>query len=144
MSLAGIAAASSDSLAVLLGNNAQLAFDGKKITNQDHWENWSEPNDFPLVNRANHPFLWAAHASLLLLRLHHVPFDLSPPFFLMIERCFQTVFGCCVSNCPYLVSRKSGPSKTVLEYPDHILRWPMAGHAFACSSWMTSMNSTAT
>jgi hypothetical protein len=61
--LAGIAAASGDSLIILLNNHARLAFAGKTITNQDHLEYLSDPNDFPLVDRTNRPSLLAVHTS---------------------------------------------------------------------------------
>ena len=132
---------STDSSATLLGNNSPWAFHEKKFTKQDHWGNLLGPND-GLVDKTNRPSLCSARTSLILLVLHHIPFNPYLPSTSMTECSLQIVYECYVVNYPYLASRKSDPSKTVLN-SDHTLRWSMVD-LVACFSWMTSTNSAST
>jgi len=137
-------AASTGSSTTLLDSNSPLASGGKKSKNLDHWGNSLDPNDFALVDRTDHPSPWSAPTSWILPVPRHIPFDLSLPFASMMECCSRIAPGCCVVDDPCLASRRSGPSKTVLKYSDHILRWSVVDLVFICSSSTTSMNSAST
>ena len=107
----------------------------------DHGGNLLDPND-GLVDKTNRPSLCSIRTSSILLVLHHIRFNLYPQSMSMMECCLQIVFGCNVVNYPYLASRMSDPSKTVLN-SDHTLRWSMVD-LVACFSWTTSTNSAST